>query len=495
MSNPPTPPLPSADDVIKRGQAAGTAVHDAVNETLQDPLKASQAASDAIAHAISHSAAINGVIQMAFLALTPLLTGFFTVLDDVRHGVTKTMGGPTAAILNEFLGTEFDSSVVTPAGGGDATIAKARAIGAAILKRLESEFAPQGFVDPVSGERAAETFAGYGVNFGIQNAIISIIGSFVPECHLDDLRELGVEVAQNLGLGRLVRQALRPLVQATIATPYTRQLNARYHPNLPAQGEVAKAYHAGRIPQDQVSTWFSELGLTEQIVAEVIEQTRERLKAAEWNILVAIGDTPADPNALEDHAVGMDPAWAAYRQAALNFTRTKPARERVLSEMLSQVKAGFVTQQAFADFVQTIGIPQDEQTLWVEAAAVFTKVSRKRLSQADMLFLYEAAQVTDLDVEQWATAEGYSDDDTQRLLTFFRLKQIAAAHTTTSTKAARVHAEHVAYVTDQISGLWSRPPTTDELNYWVQLLDSGQRTKADFLTELKALSPSGPAKP
>jgi len=78
------------------------------------------------------------------------------------------------------------------------------------------------------GAKAAQTFAGYGVNFGVQNGILALIGSLVPETRLDEVREMGVEVAQNLGLGRLMRVALRPLVQTLIATPYTHELNTRY---------------------------------------------------------------------------------------------------------------------------------------------------------------------------------------------------------------------------------------------------------------------------
>ena len=81
------------------------------------------------------------------------------------------------------------------------------------------------------------------------------------------------------------------------------------------------------------------------------------------------------------------------------------------------------------------------------------------------------------------------------MLTYFRLKLIQAGHSTSAARAANLHKEHTAYVTDEITGLWSRPPTPAELNYWVTLLDAGQRTKHDVVTELKALPTTGPAMP
>ena len=493
--NPLLTPEEQAAQAIKRAQDAGRSAHDAIKQTTNDSIAAMNAISDTITHAIATSVGVKLTIDAALLVVNPLLAGFFAVLSQIRAGVTETLGATTAEILNEFLGTSLDSTAVTPKCTPGDLLTKCEMIGTQVLQRLESEFAPDHVVTPASGEHGAATFAGFGVNFAVQNSIIALIGGCVPEVHLDDIRELGVEVAQNLGLGRLVRQALRPLVQATISTPYTRQLNARYHPNLPAQTEVAKASHAGRVDPGTVSTWFSELGLSPLIVAEVIEQTRERLKAAEWNTIVAIGNAPTDPNAYEDHAAGFDPGWTAARQAALTYLRLKPIVDRQLTEMLKQVEGGFITQTAFADVVQSVGIPKDVQLAWLQCASVFNNAPRKRPSQADMLFLYEAAQINDQDVSDWLSGEGYYQDDQQLMLTFFRLKLVSATQSASAAKAAHLHAEHVAYVTDEITGLWSRPPTKDELNYWVNLLDSAQRTKHDFTTELKALDPAGPAKP
>jgi hypothetical protein len=78
---------------------------------------------------------------------------------------------------------------------------------------------------------------------------------------------------------------------------------------------------------------------------------------------------------------------------------------------------------------------------------------------------------------------------------------LRAAHASSSkaggaaARAAHAHNEHVAFVTDEITGLWGRAPSKAELDYWVNLLDMGERTKHDFVTELKALDTSGPAMP
>src|SRR5271157_2033286 len=495
MSNGTGSTTQNAGDVVARAQAAGKAVYDAVNSTLQDPLKASTAASDAISHAISHSTAVKGVIDAFLLLLNPLLTAFFSVLSQVRHGTTESMGTTMAEILNEFLGTEFDSSVVAPSGNADATLARASALGKAVLDRLTQEFTGTTPSNAGPGEKAAQTFAGYGVNFGIQNGIIALIGSLVPETRLDEVREMGVEVAQNLGLGRLMRVALRPLVQTLIATPYLHELQQKYRPNLLADAEALAAWHAERVSHDIAHTWLVAQGHTDDMIAERLEQTKQRLTGAEWNILTALGKQGDDPAAYDDQAKGMDDDWVALRQSVHTWQRLASLRDRALTELLPSIKSGFLPAATIDGLTQHLGLPADEAALWRTIAYAWEQVPRRRISQAEMLFLYESAQVTDDEVETWLKAEGFSDLDVQLMLTYFRLKLIQAGHAASAAHAAALHKEHIAYVTDEITGLWSRPPTAQELNYWVNLLDSAQRTKHDFVTELKALPTTGPAMP
>jgi hypothetical protein len=498
MSNGVGDPAKAAQQNIDRANAAGKAVYDILFGTYGESQAALGAAVDTVSHSVGHSTAIKNTIDSFVQLLNPLLAAFFAVLSDVRHGVTDSMGDATAEVLNEFLGTDFTADVLKNGQGADATLQKCQAIGAAVLGRLEQEFsgAPGQTTGP--GAKAAQTFAGYGVNFGIQNAIISIIGSLVPETRLDEVRELGVEVAQNLGLGRLMRVALRPLVQSLIATPYLRELNTKYRPNLLNDAEALAAWHASRVDQASVFTWLQSLGHTDDLIKERLEQTRQRLTAQEWNTLTALAKQGDDPAAYDDQAKGMDDDWITLRQAVLTWQRLRPIRDRVLSELLPQIKQGFVTIQTLQGLLQRLNLPQDEQSLWLEAAGTFLEVPRKRPSQADMLFLYEASQITDDDVQIWLQAEGYGREDVQRMLTFFRLKFVASTQGVSPARAAHlanVHLEHIAYVTDEITGLWSRPPTPAELNYWVKLLDSDQRTKHDFLIELKGLPTTGPAMP
>ena len=251
-----------AQNVIDQAKAAGSAVYDAANDLLNDPLKAAHAASEAISDAISHSTAVKGVIDAFLVLLEPILTAFFTAVGQVRHGVATSMGQPMADILNDLLGTTFDSSVLTPPGGGSGVAQKAGVVGSAVVGQLESMLASAGRGGNSPGGSAAQTFMGFGLNLAFQNAVIALIGGCLPEVHLDELREIGDDIERSLGLSRLMRTAMHPLVNTLIAEPYRQELNVKYSPEIMAIGDLVKAWLASRLVQDDVMDTRPEAGLT-----------------------------------------------------------------------------------------------------------------------------------------------------------------------------------------------------------------------------------------
>lgn len=498
MASNPNDPSQLSADAINRANAVFNATYDTVNKKSNDPRLANDHAARAVADHLKAGGIFKTVADAGFTLASQMLAQFFSLISEFRHEVTHTFDDTTAEVVNEFLGTNLDASVMKTGTGGDETIQKANAIGGAVLNRLEQEFAPNGSVSPDTGAAAARTFAGYGVNFAIQNALISLIGACIPETRLDDLRELGVEVAGNLGLGALVSSAIAPLVDNTIVRPYTRQLKAKYQQDLIGYAELMRAILRGTVDKDRFMGYIREQGFSDDQITEVISQMQPRLRSSEWNVLVALGIAPSDQSQLEDVGRGMPADLVALKQRAESFHRLQRPRQRALQAVMQQISNGFLDLTALEKLFTELQIPDDEAAIWRLTAGYLYEHTRKRLSQSDMLFLYEAAQITDQDVQDWAIANGYSTDDALTMVTIFQLRASEAASKSTggaAARAAHLHNEHVAFVTDEITGLFGRAPTTAELNYWVKLLDTGERTKHDFTTELKNLPSTGSAIP
>jgi hypothetical protein len=495
----------SAEDAVKLREAAKQRTeelykdtYDTVKKFTGDSVLAAFAGSMAAQGSLAPLTDLKHGLDLGMKMADQVLGEVFAVITAFRKEMTGTVNETTAEVLNEFLGTEFTGEQVATPEGGEETLAKAYKVGKLVLDRLEHEFSGQEPTPPGRGGKGARTFVGYGVNFAIQNAIIATLGECFPRLQLDNLRELGVEVAQNLGLGRLIRGAIRPLVDNTISKPYARELQARYRADVLSQAEWVKAWLAGRISKESCYAALQHSGLPDEQIDEMIAQHLPRLSETEWEWLTAMGAKPSDSSVLEDKADGLPDEYIVLRQELAKWHRLAPVRTRCLSEVLQQVGQGFLTIQDMRGECERQNLPPDETELWVHAAGLVYERVKKRLSMGEMLFLFEASQVTEEDVRQWARKEGYSDEDAWRLALYFELKAIEASHRTSGGAAARaihLHKEHVAFMTDLISGWWGRPPTQAELDYWVNLLDTNERTKSDVKTELKMLDASGPAMP
>ena len=458
MSNGSNDPTTIAQQHIARVKSAATVSHDVTQDLSNDPLSALRSMAETVAKGIGESVRRARNNEGILLALDPLLTLVFTGLDEARKGINGSMGGATTSLLNDMLGTSFDPSVLTPAGGGDGTWVKANSIGTAVIGALEQQLAQARGGSGSPGGQAADTFMGFGLNLAMQNAIMSVLGSMIPWVHLDDLREIGDAVERSLGLGRLTRTAMHPLINTLIAEPYRQELNVKYSPEIMGIGDLVKAYLASRLVQDDVMDLARKQGLPDSQINELIEQGRLRLTAQEWNVLTAIGQQGSDPAAYDDAARGMDDDWIKLRQIVLTGQRLAPLVDRVLGEVLNQIKGGWIDTTSLEKYLSKYNLPQDEIAFWRDAAGALQDVPRKRLSEGQMLFLYEAAQIADDDVQAWAVAEGYSPTDQERLLTYFRLELIAKSSGVSAKQAAHIaalHTEHTAYITDEITGLWA----------------------------------------
>src|SRR5271157_466047 len=152
-------------------QANGRAVYDVVLKETNDPRQAQAAQADAIQQYLTKSGYWKPVVDAGMSLVDDVFSSLLSIITDFRSTMTETVNATTAETLNEFLGTSFDAGDVEGESDSATTLTKATTVGGLVLDQLEEGFAGGGAVTLASGAKAARTFAGYGVNFAIQNAI------------------------------------------------------------------------------------------------------------------------------------------------------------------------------------------------------------------------------------------------------------------------------------------------------------------------------------
>jgi hypothetical protein len=354
-------------------------------------------------------------VQFCFLIIGPILDIVLGVLDGLRKGADPQVGEIAVTVMNEFLGTDFGVQQMPLGIGTGDHLARARTVGSLLYTQLENEFAPAGG-QVVPSVAAAQTFSGIAVNFGLASGIMGLLGGLVPfGFHVNELRELGEDVARNIGLGRLVRQALRPLVQILVSQPATWYLNTKYLPAQFTEAMLVNPYMATQLDQTQLYNAMHLLGYSNDKIEAFIKMHQKRLPAAHVKLLLDHGQWSEQQ--AQDYMKTL--GWPAELQpTALLVEELLEERTwiaRLVDEIEAEVKGGRVTIDEFQNVLN--GLPYSQPTKDVIIATAQYKARAKaagrphQLSGGELFYAFAAGLITTSELTDRWTAQGLPQAD------------------------------------------------------------------------------------
>jgi hypothetical protein len=415
-------------------------------------------------------------IYFATLVGGPILAFLFGAVDGLRKGLDPEVGQLAVLVMNEFLGTDFAAPNLPLGIGTGDHLARGKAIGGLLLGQLEREFAPAGGGPLVPNVAPAETFAGLAVNFGLASGIMGVLGGLVPLIHLDELRELGEEVARNVGLGRLVRRALTPLIQIMVAQPLTWALNTKYLPTQFKETELVNPYLGTQLNHTQLYNAMHLLGYSDDKIQAFVQMHQKRLNPAEVKLLV--------DNNLWSQQDGLTyitnlgyPAELAGTILTLEDIREEKAWvDKFIAELEVDVVRGVITTDEFESLLNgvagsgapgvltnTTGLPISQHIKDLILATVTFKVAAskktraERLSEGELMELFEAGLLTASDLNTYWTARGLPDAD-QNLRMQLILLRLSRAHHLAAEKQQHYQAQLRYFVEKQAAKPTGAPP-------------------------------------
>jgi hypothetical protein len=369
-------------------------------------------------------------LQWVSLFTVPAALIVLELLGDLRKGIDPAVGLLAQEVLTEFLGVEVGvQNLPLGIGGGD-HLARAQAIGGLLYGQLEKEFAPPagGAVVPTSAP--AQTFSGLAVNFGLASGIMGLIGGMVPYGHWEELRELGEEVATNIGLGRLVRLALRPLVQILVANPATWALNIKYRPTQFKEADLVNPFTATTLDHTQLYNAMHLLGYSDDKIAAFIEMHQKKLTPADVQLLINWDFWTADDGAKYVQRQGWPAGFAGNVLQLEGFREVRPWITKEIDVLLSEVSDGQITVNEFAQVIDGFALSAPEKSVIVALAnyrAQKTHLHRPhQLSGGELFYAFAAGIVTSSDLTARWTAQGLpaADQDIRLQLWLLHLNRL-----------------------------------------------------------------------
>jgi hypothetical protein len=333
------------------------------------------------------------------------------LVDDARKTLDPTVAKISVTVLNELLGTDYtDTHLAT---GDDVAGHRARAgeIGALFHNTLISEFQGEGDVTPEAGMRAAQRMSGFLINFGVATAIVSVVGDVLSFGKFEQFRELGVEVARNLGLGRLNRQAMKPLVDIMIAQPYKWWFNTRFHPTQFTIGQVINPFTATLMPVEDIFAAADLDGFSHDKVQKLIELHQKRLTPADAELLARWKFW--DGAFARDYIVklGYPDQLADTVTQIEQFKRVDARLNKLIDTLEANVLDGHVTLEEFSAVLDTMPLTENEKGTILTTVKYKAKSPHKALTFAQLTKAFEDGMVDDTELRDRLSRQGYADAD------------------------------------------------------------------------------------
>jgi hypothetical protein len=334
-------------------------------------------------------------------------------MHKIEEPFFPIIGALTAPVVSGLFGAEVDAGMFSKriARGGGA------AAGQAIMAGFMKAIAGEGAAKMEPGQEGATRLAGAAVTATIEslfNAIATeMLSDVIPELgpHFESLSELPEEILRTLGVSRLVRRGLAPLVDVAAAVPMRWYVNKAYRPELLAVGPAVQQFLRGKWSREQLDEELARQGWSpERIEAQIFSGTKRFTESQLEELRSEHAIT--DPDAI---AKLQELGWSAETADAL----TKKWRLNRIQEFhgreLSALVAAFVSREISpSEFSSKVGFLVDEDDRkssvmsWAEHAR---ELNVKHVSHAEIKELVQRGLATRADYRRWLQREGYADED------------------------------------------------------------------------------------
>lgn len=384
------------------------------------------AITDLVMSHIANSISVDAVTDMLAKALLKSFTALLKALPQIIKPVAG-LAGDTLAGLDEIVAPAL-GPLIAPALAGifgasvDADAFKSRAAGGArasagadlVGKYIDALSA--GNDGPVSASDApARTLAAAAVNAAIEgwfNAfLVDAVGDAIP---IDWLRfkevgQLPHEIINVLGVGRLTRTTLRPLINATAAEPMKRFANAKYRPTQLTPREIAEQLARGNIDDGDARQRLAEHGYRDDDMDAVLFQSVKFRALADLDWLVRLGKIDKQTAITELQSAGWQPELAGALLDLEQFKRDFAFAHTLAELAIAAYAEGRLSDSDLTKYTGSDTLDARTQAQLSELAAA-KKIFRTRpLTPAEAEKCVKAGVLAVQDYRDAVDAAGYSE--------------------------------------------------------------------------------------
>jgi hypothetical protein len=327
------------------------------------------------------------------------------------------IAGFVAPIVSGLFGADVDERMfahrLARGNGHDAAHSIVQGFMRAIEGNGGNELAP--------GPEGAERIATAAVQASLEstfNAIVpelasDIFGEFGPR--ITELTKLPEHIISALGVGRLVRRAIGPLVTVCGTTPMEWHVHRKYRPTLLSPGAAVQQILRGQGKADEWKDDLRRQGYSETRIDALLNQGRKFFSPSDVRTFYSRGEWTGEQaeQHLRDQGYDADTAHDALRLEGLKRFEQLEGQEAAV--LIGAYASRDIDRPTFLSMLDTAVSPASERALYAELADVRRAVNVRRLSLTQVETMVKSNVLNFRDYRAAAEREGYPPDDVTAL--------------------------------------------------------------------------------
>lgn len=369
-----------------------------------------------------------------------------------QPGFWKLIG----ALISDLLGVTIDGTALYASLQQRGTVAAMVGVGSGLVDLLIGEFTgtasgtggnvtfssspntetglPPATLTPAGGVLAAKALMGFVLSSAVRQGNLEAISAELGPLagHVDKFSEA---MRANLGIGRMLRFALRPIFQDLIAGPMKWAINKQYTPHLLNAAEAVRAVNSADVDEPTFAEELARDGYASNRVVALRRQHTLNPEVVRLLTMRAAGKMVDQDFDLWMRRHGYSSETAALVAQASDLEPARRTSLALVEHYMLEYGRGNITAEAFRGFVDALKgaafLLSPGEVAGIESVAasinLTTKLRPRHLTIGQLTTGYIDGVVTLQEFRDHLTALGYGADDLEIETEVLLLKAKAAA--------------------------------------------------------------------
>jgi len=370
---------------------------------------------------------VGKVLALGFKLVVPIGVGLAKGISQAEDAIGPQMQEIAAAAASDVFGANIPSSAFGKGKGPGGNKNLTEALGAGFLNTVKGA---GGTIEP--GEQGAHRFLGLVLNMALegwyQGWTFELLSSLVPigdVGKIESFAELDDTLAQALGLGRLSRRVIGPIVDATCVVPLEWQTNKTYRHTMLPTAEILKAFLRGDYSGTEAAEELSRAGYSERRQEILLKSALKNISTDDCLTLVRHG--------VLDRGIALEKLrWQGYDQGEAELALLAAENRRIdaiTDNSLSSLVRAYVnrdlTDSEFRTFLPAIITDPVERDTFETAARIQKDLNVQSLTHGEVIDCVQLEILPMAYYRDWLERAGYRGEEAAALEIRLRMRMDA----------------------------------------------------------------------